>query len=55
MRAEFFGLLGGGQRDGGWDGSGKSSSRLAILPDATHFDIFTSPLLAQFATPFLVK
>jgi pimeloyl-ACP methyl ester carboxylesterase len=51
--AEFFRLLGGGQRDGSWDGSGKSSSRLAILPDTTHFDIFASPLLAQFVPPFL--
>jgi pimeloyl-ACP methyl ester carboxylesterase len=50
---EFFELLGGGLRDAGWDGSGKSSSRLAILPDTTHYDIFESPLLAQFAVPFL--
>jgi pimeloyl-ACP methyl ester carboxylesterase len=51
--AEFFALLGGGHRDGGWDGSGKSSSRLAILPDTTHFDIFLAPLLAPFVTSFL--
>lgn len=50
---DFFHLLGGGQRDGGWDGSGKSSSRLAILPDTTHYDIFRSPLLAQIVPPFL--
>src|SRR5215207_8895017 len=30
--AAFFELLGGGQRDGGWDESGMSNSRLAILP-----------------------
>src|SRR5207302_808180 len=29
---ELFGLLGGGKRDGGWDGSGRPKSRLAILP-----------------------
>jgi pimeloyl-ACP methyl ester carboxylesterase len=35
---EFFGLLGGGKRDGGWDGAGRPNARLAILPgsDALH-------------------
>ena len=51
--AEFFELLGGGQCDPGWDGSGMSSARLAILPGTTHYDSFRSPLLAQFAVPFL--
>ncbi|PTL82237.1 alpha/beta fold hydrolase [Vitiosangium sp. GDMCC 1.1324] len=50
---EFFQLLGGGQRDAGWDGSGMSSARLAILPGLTHYNVFMSPLLAQMVTPFL--
>jgi len=50
--AEFYQLLGGGQRDGGWDGSGMSSSRLAILPGATHSNIVTLPLLADIADSF---
>ena len=50
---EFFELLGGGQRDAGWSGAGRPSSRLAILPGATHYTIFTSPLLAPIITPFL--
>ncbi len=50
---EFFELMGGGQRDANWDGSGKSASRLAILPDTTHYDIFTSPALAAAVIPFL--
>lgn len=50
---EFFGLLGGGLRDGGWDGSGKSNSQLAILPGLTHYDIFMSPALASTAIAFL--
>jgi pimeloyl-ACP methyl ester carboxylesterase len=50
---EFFALLGGGLRDAGWDGSGMPSARLAILPGTTHYDSFRSPLLAQFAVPFL--
>ena len=50
---EFFQLLGGGKRDAGWDGSGKSSARLAILPGRTHYDIFASPELAAVVVPFL--
>src|SRR5438132_7382074 len=50
---ELFGLLGGGQRDGGWDGSGRPKSRLAILPGLTHYTIFNAPALAAVAIPFL--
>lgn len=49
----FFELLGGGQRDGGWDGSGMSNSHLAILPGITHYTIFMLPELASTVTPFL--
>jgi pimeloyl-ACP methyl ester carboxylesterase len=51
--AEFFGLLGGGKKDGGWDGSGLSNARLAILPGETHYNLIDSPLLAQVVGPFL--
>ncbi|HSZ41886.1 MAG TPA: alpha/beta hydrolase [Trebonia sp.] len=51
--AEFFALLGGGQRDAGWDGSDRPKSRLAILPGVTHYDIGTSPLLASLTDDFL--
>ena len=50
---EFFELLGGGQQDAGWDGSGMPSARLAILPGVTHYDIFEKPALASAVTPFL--
>ena len=50
---EFFGLLGGGKKDAGWDRSGMSKSRLAILPGVTHYDIFTSPTLASIVRRFL--
>lgn len=50
---EFFELLGGGKRDAGWDGSGMSNARLAILPATTHYNIFFSPTLASTVTPFL--
>lgn len=50
---EFFELLGGGKADGGWDGSGMSNARLAILPATTHFTPFSSPMLASVVTSFL--
>jgi pimeloyl-ACP methyl ester carboxylesterase len=49
----FFELLGGGKADAGWDGSGMSHARLAILPATTHYNIFFSPTLASTVTPFL--
>jgi pimeloyl-ACP methyl ester carboxylesterase len=49
----FFELLGGGKADAGWDGSGMSDARLAILPATTHYNIFFSPTLASTVTPFL--
>jgi pimeloyl-ACP methyl ester carboxylesterase len=53
--AQFYQLLGGGQRDGGWDGSGMSPSRLAILPGATHYNMVTLPQLADVADRFFDK
>ncbi len=50
---EFFQLLGGGQREANWDGSGRPDSRLAILPGTTHYDIFDSPALVAAVIPFL--
>jgi pimeloyl-ACP methyl ester carboxylesterase len=51
--AEFFGLLGGGQRDGVWDRSGVTQHQLAILPSTTHYDLLASPLLVPTVIPFL--
>jgi pimeloyl-ACP methyl ester carboxylesterase len=50
---QFFELLGGGKRDGGWDGSGMSNARLAILPGTTHYNIVASSALAAAIIPFL--
>ena len=50
---QFFELLGGGKKDGGWDGSGISTARLAILPGLTHYTVFSSPLLPATVAPFL--
>jgi pimeloyl-ACP methyl ester carboxylesterase len=53
--ADVFGLLDGGQRDGGWMGDGrpKGGHALAILPGLTHYNIFSSPLLAAVTLAFL--
>jgi len=50
---EFFGLLGGGQRDASWDRSGMTHHRLAILPGVTHYDVNVSPALSAAVIPFL--
>jgi pimeloyl-ACP methyl ester carboxylesterase len=50
---EFFELLGGGKKDGGWDGLGMSKAQLAILPGTTHYTIFNSPTLVATVMPFL--
>ena len=49
----FFELLGGGKRDGSWDGSGVTKHRLAVLPGVTHYDMDVRPELAQAVLPFL--
>jgi pimeloyl-ACP methyl ester carboxylesterase len=51
--AEFYKLLGGGQRDAGLDGSLRAASRLAIVPNTTHRNILGSPSVTLFATEFL--
>jgi pimeloyl-ACP methyl ester carboxylesterase len=50
---EMFALLGGGLRDAGFDGSGMTPHRLAVLPGATHYDIRALPALAHTVAPFL--
>ncbi|MFI7574002.1 alpha/beta fold hydrolase [Micromonospora sp. NPDC049497] len=50
---EFFGLLGGGHRDAGWDGTDRPAARLAVLPGLTHYDIVGSPALPAAVLPFL--
>jgi hypothetical protein len=50
--AEFFGLLGGGQRDANWDGSLRPASRLAILPGQTRYDMLAAPALPRIVASF---
>ena len=52
---EVFELLGGGQRDGGWQGEGRPTGghALAVLPGLTHYNVCTSPLMAVATLEFL--
>jgi pimeloyl-ACP methyl ester carboxylesterase len=52
---EVFALLDGGQRDGGWQGEGrpKGGHALAVIPGRTHYDVYTSPVLAEAILAFL--
>jgi pimeloyl-ACP methyl ester carboxylesterase len=52
---EFFELLGGGKRDAGWDGSGMTHHRLAILPGVTHYNMNVAPSLPAAVIPFLAE
>jgi pimeloyl-ACP methyl ester carboxylesterase len=51
--SEFYGLLGGGLADAGWDGSNQPANQLAILPGRSHYDLLESPLLAPVVSGFL--
>lgn len=53
--AEFYKLLGGGQRDAGMDGSLRSPNQLAVIPGTTHYNIMASPAVTLFATAFLTQ
>jgi pimeloyl-ACP methyl ester carboxylesterase len=50
---DFYKVLGGGRRDAGIDGSLRSPNRLAIIPGATHYNILSTPTVAQFTAAFL--
>lgn len=49
----FYQLLGGGLKDAGWMREHMSRNRLAILPDLTHYEVGTAPILAGTVLPFL--
>lgn len=51
--SDWYALRGGGKRDGGMDGSGRSQSQLAIIPGQTHYTILTSPAVVAYADAFL--
>ncbi|MBU1304853.1 MAG: alpha/beta hydrolase [Alphaproteobacteria bacterium] len=53
--ADFYKLLGGGQRDAGMDGSLRPTNQLAIVPGTTHYNIMMSAIVTQYASDFLQK
>ncbi|MCA9837321.1 MAG: alpha/beta hydrolase [Trueperaceae bacterium] len=53
--AEFYSLLGGSQKDAGWDHAYMPRSQLAILPGTSHYNSFMSPHLVDFVHKFLAK
>lgn len=50
---ELFELLGGGAQDAGWDRSGMGQNHLAVIPNATHYDVVTNTAVSDLAVPFL--
>jgi pimeloyl-ACP methyl ester carboxylesterase len=50
---KFYQLLGGGLKDAGWNRENMPRNRLAIVPDVTHYEMFSSPRLADTLVPFL--
>lgn len=50
---KFYQLLGGGLRDAGWMRENMSRNRLAILPNATHYDVLLHPDFVRTVLPFL--
>ncbi len=51
---EMWGLLGGGKRDAGLDGSGRPAGRrLAIVPGTTHYNLLATDMVARLVVPFL--
>jgi hypothetical protein len=51
--AEFYSLLGGSQKDAGWNHAYMPKSQLAILPGTSHYNCFASPLLPIAVQSFL--
>ena len=50
---EMYRRLGGGQRDPGLDGSLRSTTHLAIVPGTTHYNLVSTPEVAQLVEQFL--
>jgi pimeloyl-ACP methyl ester carboxylesterase len=50
---KFYQLLGGGQKDAGWQREHMSGNRLAILPNVTHYEMGVAPQMVETALPFL--
>lgn len=51
--AEFFALLGGGLKEPGWINTQLSTSRLAVVPGYSHYNLIASPEVPRIVGKFL--
>ena len=51
--AEFFALLGGGLKEPGWLNTQLSTSRLAVVPGYSHYNLIASPEVPRIVDKFL--
>jgi pimeloyl-ACP methyl ester carboxylesterase len=51
--ADFFALLGGGVKEPGWQNTKLSTSRLAVVPGYSHYNLISSPEVPQIIGKFL--
>jgi pimeloyl-ACP methyl ester carboxylesterase len=51
--AEFFALLGGGIKEPGWQNTQLSTSRLAVVPSYSHYNLISSPEVPQIIAKYL--
>ena len=51
--ADFFALLGGGLTEPGWINTRLSTSRLSIVPGYSHYNLLSSPEVAEIVDKFL--
>lgn len=51
--AEFFAMLGGGIKEPGWLNTQLSTSRLAVVPSYSHYNLITSPEVPRIIAKYL--
>jgi len=52
-QAEFFGLLGGGIKEPGWQNTQLSRARMAVIPGYSHYNFMTSTELPPIIEKYL--
>ncbi len=50
---KLYEMLGGGAQDAQWDRSGMGEDHFAVVPNATHYEMFSSTAVSELALPFL--
>ena len=49
---KLYEMLGGGAQDAQWDRSGMGEDHFAVIPNATHYEMFSSTAVSELAIPF---